>query len=315
MIGRGQNFKQYPLQIAGSSTFGRYPKISIEKTYNMYISDKFLVNYGGYSVAIKQNRLGTIGRGIRTSTKLNRLITVINNNVYLVNIFYNKSISMSQDIQIIRIGTLNTSVGLVWIAENNKPQILISDNVSLYVYDPTLTPAFQQVPDLNFTPGYIDFHDTYFLCAASADNTYAPPANNTWRLSAQNNGLSWPSIAQNVGLLQTKPDNTKGIVRVPSKGNMILVLGETVGEPWFDTGAQLFPYQRNNQYSIDYGLLSPGTLATNDEIAVWLAQNEKSGPIIVFSNGGMPKKITTDGIDYFFSTVGSENDGYMSSDS
>jgi hypothetical protein len=84
---------------------------------------------------------------------------------------------------------------------------------------------------------------------------------------------------------------------------MIFVMGSIVTEAWFDTGAQLFPYQRNNQFNIDYGCLQPATVAYMDEFVVWLAQNEKSGPIIVYSDGGMPKKITTDGIDYLFSTL------------
>ena len=46
------------------------------------------------------------------------------------------------------------------------------------------------------------------------------------------------------------------------------------------------------------GCINPATIAALDEYVVWLAQNEKSGPIIMYSTGGMPKKITTDGIDY-----------------
>ena len=85
-------------------------------------------------------------------------------------------------------------------------------------------------------------------------------------------------------------------------------MGSIVTEAWFDTGAQLFPYQRNNQFNIDYGCLQPATVAYMDEFVVWLAQNEKSGPIIVYSNGGMPQKITTDGIDYLFSTLQNPQD-------
>ena len=80
-------------------------------------------------------------------------------------------------------------------------------------------------------------------------------------------------------------------------------MGSIVTEAWFFTGTQLFPYQRNNQFNIDYGCIQPATVAYMDEIVVWLAQNEKSGPIILYSDGGMPKKITTDGIDFLFSEL------------
>jgi hypothetical protein len=84
---------------------------------------------------------------------------------------------------------------------------------------------------------------------------------------------------------------------------MIFVMGKTVTESWFDTGAQRFPYQRNNSYNIDYGCINPATVASMDSIVAWLAQNEKSGPIIMYSTGGLPEKITTDGIDYLFSQL------------
>lgn len=317
---RSANTQPMPMNIAGSSTFGRYPKISIEKTYNMFVSDNWLVPYAGYKIIVPSTELGSgkIGRGIFTSTKLGMLVMVIDNRVWLVRISYDQVTDQPLFKQIFDIGTLQTNSGVVYITENNKPQILISDNTHLYIYDTTISGTVQIVPGLNFTPGYITFHDTYFICAASQDNTYSPPANNTWRLSLSNQGYTddgtptgataWPDIAQNVGLLSTKPDNVQAVVRFPSKGNMILVMGSIVTEAWFDTGAQLFPYQRNNQFNIDYGCISPATVAYMDEIVVWLAQNEKSGPIIMYSDGGMPKKITTDGIDFQFSELQNPQD-------
>jgi hypothetical protein len=305
MIKRGQNFKPIELNLNGSSVFGRYPKISIEKTWNMFSSDNFLVPYSGYQIAINASQFnnGKQGRGTYTSTKFDRIFVVIDSGVYMVNIFFDQTDDMPIDSQIILLGNLQTSSGTVYFAENNKPQILISDGTALYTYDPTLNPAFSAVTGLNFTPGYVTFHDTYFLCAATNDNFYSPAATNTWRLSGQNDGRTWLNNAASIGLLQTKPDSTQAVVRFPSKGNTILVMGSIVTESWFDTGAQLFPYQRNNQFNIDYGCISPATVAYSDEIVVWLAQNEKSGPIIMYTTGGMPEKITTDGIDYLFSQL------------
>jgi hypothetical protein len=309
MITRGQNFKQVPVNIVGSSIFGRYPKISIEKTYNMFMSDDWLVPYAGYQIAIPSSMFGSgfTGRAVYASSKLNRLIVVIDTRVYSVNLFFDQNLAKTFDFNVILLNPgkpLQTSTGVVYIAENNKPQILISDNSALYLYDPAGSPTFQQIKNLDFTPGYITFHDTYFICAAKQDTFYSPPATNTWRLSGQNDGATWGNAAANIGLIQTKPDQIQAVVRFPSKGNAILVLGLTVSEPWFDVGAQLFPYQRNNQYNIDYGCLNPATIAFMDSIVVWLAQNEKSGPIIVYSTDGCTiEKITTDGIDYFFSQL------------
>lgn len=322
MIVRGNRSKAIPLQVVGSSTFGRYPKISTEKTVNMFESDGFMVPYAGYQIAIEASKFGNgrEGRGIHVSTKLNKMIVVIDNRVYLVDIFFDQNSLHTIDQSVIFLGNIQTSHGVVYIAENNKPQIAISDGQQIYIYDPhppTGTPAFTVAtktglpgsPGISFTPGYIDFHDTYFIVAASNDTFYTPAASNTWRLSTLITGaggipyISFPDDSQNIGLIQTKPDSTQAVVRFPSRGNMIIVMGEVVTESWFDTGAQLFPYQRNNQYNIDYGCLQPATVASMDQVVCWLGQNEKSGPIILYSTGGPPEKITTDGIDYLFSQL------------
>ncbi|HEY2811765.1 MAG TPA: hypothetical protein VGJ00_10315 [Rhabdochlamydiaceae bacterium] len=299
MITRGNNFKTFPLNLVGSSVFGRYPKINIEKTVNLFISDKFMVPYAGYTVGIPSSEFngGTVGRAIFTSTKFGKLVVVIGANVYLVTIFYDQQQEKVTSFQVIPIGTLQTTTGVVYIAENNKPggaQIGISDGTAFYIYDPTQSPSFQAI-SIDFTPGYLTFHDTYFIMPAIGTSN--------WRLSLTNDGTSWPADKNHIGALQTKPDNVQAVVRFPSKGNMIFVMGSIVTEAWFDTGAAIFPYQRLNQFNIDYGCVQPATVAYMDEYVVWLAQNEKSGPIIMYSNGGMPKKITTDGIDYVFSLL------------
>ena len=324
MVARGQNFKEIPLNVVGSSVFGRYPKISSEKTYNMFISDDFLVPYPGYEIALLGSKFGITGegRGIFASTKLGTLVVVIGSGVYLASLTYNHQTGIPEFTSAVQVGALESYFGPVYIAENNKPQIGISDNESFYIYDSTISttlpyPNFTKVP-LDFTPGYLTFHDTYFILAASNDGYLNNPgqlSNNTWRLSLSNEGYqdgsgnsAWLNTSAKVGLLQTKPDNTKAVVRFPSKGNMIFVMGSIVTEAWFDTGAALFPYQRQNQFNVDYGCAQPATVAYSDEMVVWLASNEKSGFVILASNGGIPKKITTDGIDYLLSTLNNPSD-------
>ncbi len=312
MINRSQTTKSLPLNICGSSTFGRYPKISLEKSLNIFMSDNWMVDYAGYEKAIDSSLFGSAlrGRAVYASTKTNRIVTVLDDRVYLVNISFNQRTRTPIYDAPVLIGTLQTSTGVVYVSENNRPQIVISDNKFIYFYDPTLTPAFQIATSdgtnpINFIPGFIDFHDTYILCAASSDQFYSPAANNTWRLGTIGDGnkLVFPEDSASIGFLQTKPDNVKAVVRFPSRGNMVIVMGETVSEPWYDVGYRLFPYQRSTAFNIDYGCINPATIAATDEIVAWLAKNEKSGPVIMYSKGGAPEKITTDGIDYFFSNM------------
>lgn len=116
--------------------------------------------------------------------------------------------------------------------------------------------------------------------------------------------------SQQVGSFQTKPDNVKACVRVPSKTGQILIMGETVTEVWTDLGLQLFPYQRNSGYSIDYGCLNAATIAAGDEFVAWLGSNEKSGPVIMVCSGGSTIQISDDGINYRLAQLVNPEDSF-----
>lgn len=303
-ITRAENFEQVPINIVGSSTFGRYPKISLEKTYNMFISDNFLVDYAGYESTILNGfeSLGANGRALYASNVFDFLVAVVSNAVYIIRIIYNPTLTNPYQFVPTQVGILDSYSTDVYIAENNNNQILISDQQNLYVVQPITTPLFQTLTaaSLGFTPGYISFHDGRFLCASRGTNN--------WRLSnpfdpSAGTTVVFPNAPAFIGPLQVKPDTVQAVVPVPSRGNMVLVFGENVAEAWFDTGGQLFPYTPNLSFNIDYGCANPSTIAFTDEVIVWLATNEKSGPVIMISDGGTPRKISTDGIDFVLSNL------------
>lgn len=289
MKGRSQTFTQVPLDVVGSTKFGRYPKISLEQTYNMIISDGFLVPYAGHMLvaSIVGN---SEGRGIYTSTRYNHMILVIANHVYTVDI----------DLNVNSVGSIATFEGDVYIDENNTNQIAICDKQALYIFN-YVSGAFTKAT-LDFIPGYISFQNGRFIAASTGTNQ--------WRLSNVGDGLTWPNDTFHVGLLQTKPDTVVGAQRFPGRGNLLYVFGNTVTEPWQDIGANLFPYQRNSSLNIDYGCLNPATIAYNENIIVWLAANEKSGPVIAFSTGGDINRISTDGIDFKFTQLTNSSNAY-----
>jgi hypothetical protein len=270
--------KTLPLKIVGSNVYGRYPMISIEQTFNMIVSDGWSVPYAGYKVVAQIAQDGE-GRGIYASNNLNQIIAVIDNNVYTIN----SNLAYQQ------VGSLSTFSGDVYIAENNAGQIAICDKSNIYIYEPAGSPTFQKIT-LNFLPGYISFQNGYFI---SPDLRQAQ-----WRLSDFNNGTSWPDAAPNDGQFQTKPNNPIAAIPFPSRGNLLFVFGETVIEPWFNTGQQIFPYQKNTFQNSDYGTANAATIAAGDTFIIWLATNEKSGPAIMISDSGEPQKISTDGIDF-----------------
>ena len=299
MLRSEAQIKEVPLKIVGGNVFGRYSKISVESTWNMIVSDEALVDFSGYSnVLALQN--GSQGRGLYTSTIAGTMFAVAGNSLYAINNGISKTF----------LGTLGTSVGNVWITENNNSQILISDNVNLYVWNYSTNVFVSTVVgstgafSIDFVPGYISFQNGRFICAVGTSES--------WRLSDFNNGLSWPNDTQHVGAFQTKPNYIQCVVRFPSRGNLLLVMGQTVAEFWTDSNTPLFPYIKSSTQNIDYGCLNPATVVGNEDIIIWLAGNEQSGPAIMYTTGGDFKKISNDGIDFKLSQLTTPTDSYGS---
>lgn len=276
----------FPLNIVGATKFGRYPKISTEQTYNMIISDDCLVSFDGYK-NVAQIASGGLGREIYTSSRYQHMIAVVDNGVYTI----------SSNLSVSKVGSLDTSAGNVFIAENLGGQIAITDGLNIYIFD-YVNSGFMKIA-VDFLPGYITFQDTYFICADLKTNQ--------WRLSDNNNGTLWPPDPSHVGELQTKATNTIACVTLDRQ---LFVFGKTVAEPWQDIGYTLFPYQRNNSFSIDYGCLSPETISSAFGKLVWLGSNEKSGVSLMYTQGGPPVRISNDGLDFVFDSLKSPEDSF-----
>jgi len=286
------------LDIVGGTNFGRYEKQSIEQTFNMIVSGEALVPYAGYKKrAILSAAANANGRGIYKSSRANIMLAVVGG--VLVKILP----SLTTEI----VGVLSSTAGTVYMTENNNNEILISDSLNLYIYDYTGTGVFSisnSTPGftINFTPGAVDFQNGRFLCAASGTAT--------WRLSAFNDGFTWPTAAANVGSLSTKADEVIMAKRFPGNGNLLFLFGKTVCEQWTDIGGSDFPYQRSSNFNVDFGVANAATIASLDNFVVWLGVNEKSGPTIMYSNGGEAKKISNEGLDFKFSRLVNPSDSY-----
>src|SRR6267154_3330088 len=119
-----QNVEPAPVNVVGSSVFGRYPKISAERTYNMFISDGWLVNYAGFKKRLNLLPMGQ-GRALFKSVRGNFIIAIESSTVYKLN----------ANLAPIFIGQINTTTGDVFIAENLANQICIVDGESAYIYN------------------------------------------------------------------------------------------------------------------------------------------------------------------------------------
>ncbi len=300
------NATQAPVKIAGSSIFGRHHIISDERTWNMFLSDNWLINFAGYNVGVEIIPFGieAEGRGLFHSTRGNFLIVVISNRIY--KIFPNLGWQF--------LFQLDTQSGEVFMDENLSSQICIVDGSSnadgsprAYIYN--YTTGVDAVQLVNFTgtaqqfqPNYVVYHNTYFIFGNALTSTsgsqwyiyktgFTPPATNPFNLE----------FAQ-VLTIQTKPDFAKAVVRIPSHGNYILVMGSVVSELWSNVAGVQF-YQRNSSINIDYGVASVSTIAFSDDMVAWLGINEKSSPALMVMAGDKAIRLSTDGIDFLLSTI------------
>lgn len=296
--------KQVPIQIVGSSTFGRYNKISDRKVYNLYESDGWMVPYFGYKKIVELVSAGGAqvveGRGFFKSIRGNIAVAVINSTVW----------RLDPNAGALFIGNLATSSGPVFMDENLNSQIGIVDQLSLYVFNRDTNGLTRQtsvadggtVPD-DLTPNYIRFHNNYFLIGN----------NNT-----TGNGARWYAFiykdANNVEVanggqlaLETKADFARAIVPLPGRGNNVIVMGTTVSEiqnnsPLVSNG-QILLYQRVSSINIYYGVLSVSTIAWSETSVIWLAVNEKAKPVIMLFDGEGARTISTDGINHQLSAL------------
>jgi len=275
-------YKDLPLKMVGGTHYGRYSKISQEQTVNLLISDNFMVPFAGYKNVLSLDPEGQ-GRAIYSSIKNNKMFAVVDSNVYVIDQYLNYMVAS---------GTLATSAGTnCFIAENNAGTVLFSDYEYLYAYSyaTNILTQLTSMKSVITSPGYITFQNSRFIVPDVSTNL--------WYISTLN-GTVFSQTSQFQGALQTKPDTCQACVRMPGKGNLLIVMGNVVTEQWQDVGAQLFPYQRTQYSNIDYGCLNPASIDQNENIVCWVAGNEKSGPFILFTNGSDIKRISTDGIDY-----------------
>jgi len=296
---------QVPVKVVGSSIFGKHPIISDERTWNMFISDNWLLNFAGYTEAVHLEDGVVEGRGLFHSVRGNFLLAVVGSQVFRIepNLGF-----------VTLLFTLGSSSGEVFMDENLFSQIAIVDGIShgyIYNYTTTAVPAIGPIdwdnagtgaPSADITPNYVTYHNNNFLFGnAVTDNSgsrwyiyksgYTAPATDPLK-------LSWVQTL----VLQTKPDFAKAVVRIPSFGNNVLVLGTTVGEIWTSV-AGIQAYQRQSSVNIDYGVASVSTIAASEDFVAWLGINEKSEPAIMVMSGGQSKRISTDGIDNLLSRI------------
>lgn len=281
------------IDLIGSSTFGLHPKISPAQTWNMFVTDGWYEHYPGWKKTLElmtDNGI-TEGRGAFKSTRGNCGFVVVGTSLW--QIFSPTYANL--------IGNIVTNTGPVFMAENLNSQICIVDGLNMYIYNRVSNTLTQQsVPD-GLTPNYVDYHNTYFL-VGNANTT--------------GNGAAWYAFSYDSPnavkvsytlALQTKSDYARAVVRLPGKGNNVLVLGQSVGEIHNNVGDSR-GYVRVSTINLDYGIASIETIARHENFVMFIGINESSSPLIVLFDGTQLKKVATDGINNILDNLNNPED-------
>ena len=292
--------QQIPINVVGSSKFGRYPKISLEKTYNMFESDGWLVDFPAYAKILEMLSSGREGRALYRSFRGNFLIGVVDSNVYRVN----RGLTSP-----ILIGALNSSTGEVYIDENLIEQLCLVDGLHAYIYHysepPNLTIQMNgPLGTGDLIPNYVTYHNSFFLFGNANKTTQGA----AWYVYKENEANLHQILLHDVLALQTKPDRALAVKRIPGQSANVLVLGGSVCEIHTQTGGISstgvpITYQRNSSFSSDYGCLAVSTIAESDTHICWLGINEGNAPSIMMFTGNTVERISTDGIDYLLDSL------------
>lgn len=287
--------QEIEINVVGSSKFGRYKKISDERTYNMFISDEWLVSYAGFKKQVDIKITGK-GRGIFNSLRGDFLIVVISADVY----------RLDSNLAPRKIGSLQSTVGDVYIDENLSEQVCIVDGKTAYIYNygtvpESFTPQTLLFNSIEIFPSYVCYHNSFFLFGSAPTS----PNRQNWYAYEKDTDTTLKFNSQ--FSIQTKPDNALAVQRLPGRGNSVLVLGGNVAEIWMQIGG-LENYRRVQSINIDYGLVSISTLAASDQYICWLGKNESNSAAIMMSDGSGSKRLSTDGIDYILGQLNYPNE-------
>jgi hypothetical protein len=280
---------EFPVVVAGSSTFGIEPKVNGEKTYNMFVSDEWLISLGGYQRVLDLLAAGE-GRGAFNSIAGKFFIAVVNANVYKI----------SNLLGVTLIGQLQTSSGEVFMDENLNQQICIVDGLHAYIYNYSMAPNLTIQADgflgVSLIPNYVTYHDTFFLFG----NGLRTPNGTKWYSYGFSTATTIVEVSDQT--FQTKPDYPLAVKRIPGQSANVLVFGTSVCEIHTHIGGT-DNYRRNSSVSIDYGCASVSTIAASGDFIGWLGLNESNAPVIMIFSGQQAKAVSTDGIDRLMNNI------------
>ncbi|MGH7238600.1 MAG: hypothetical protein ACREHG_00890 [Candidatus Saccharimonadales bacterium] len=149
--------------------------------------------------------------------------------------------------------------------------------------------------------------DNYFITRLHSSRKF--------QISALLDGLTWD--AADIGVAEAAPDNLVGEIDNHSE---LWLFGSQHTEVFIDTGAALFPFERETNIYIEQGLAATESLAKVDNTLYWIGQYAYGSYRIYRAYGYTPQGVSNSSIEYFINQYAKEGAladakgfGYMNS--
>lgn len=255
---------------------GRSKQLTAETLINMYaekapeesVSPAWLVGSPGMSLLL------TCGIGpLRAFDEMNGILYAVSG-TYLY--------SITSALVVTNIGVLAGMIAPV-IMVNNGTQLFISSATAPdYIY--SVATGIVAITDPDF-PGAtsVDYLDGYFISTSDGDT-------GQFQISAILDGTNYDAL--DFATAESSPDP---LVRVFVDHREILLFGTKTMEPWFNSGASAFPFERIPQAITQKGIASRMAVARTDNTTFWL---DHTGVVRKLSSGYVPTRVSTHDIEF-----------------
>ena len=225
---------------------------------------------------------GLTTKATATAASVVRGMRVVGSNLYVVSgsklYRYNTSYAETE------LGTLNTSTGVVSMADN-LTQLMLVDGTDGYIV--TLSSgAFAVISDGDFpaNPVRVDFIDSYFIVNNSGTQDFY--------ISSLADGSTWDAL--DTAAKEGFPDD---IVSLIADHRELWLFGERSTEVWANTGNPDFPFERISGAFIEHGIAGAHCVTKADNSVFWLGADDRGRGIIWRANGYSPVRVSTHAIE------------------
>lgn len=164
-----------------------------------------------------------------------------------------------------------TSTGNTWILD------LVSQNLWLAGTGANDSDGWQLASSVTYFDGYVVFSQL------NSNQFFW-----TDLYSTSVNGLNFAAA-------ETNPDH---IIKVLANGETLWVFGQNVTELWYDQGSGNYVFARIPQTLMETGAASPNTIEKINSYIIWLATDQRGGPIVMMTNSNNPLRVSNFGVEY-----------------